>query len=123
VGRHLERWLGISYDPAAEVLITVGVAEAIDMVMRAVLEPGDDLLEVSDEIYGDLTYGGHHSSIAELPDMRERTILLNGFSKAYAMTGWRIGYACGPAEILGAMMKIHQYTIMCAPIMGQMTAP
>lgn len=202
IGRHLQAWQGLSYDPAAEILITVGVAEAIDLVMRAVVEPGDevlipepcfvsyvpcavlaggkavtiglraedqfkltpellkasltrrskvlllgfpnnptgavmtgeelaaiariavehDLLVVSDEIYGDMTYGGEHTSIATLPGMRERTILLNGFSKAYAMTGWRIGYACGPAEVLGMMMKIHQYTIMCAPITGQLAA-
>jgi aminotransferase len=202
ISRHLERWLGLTYDPGSEVLITVGVAEAIDLVMRAVLEPGDevlipepcfvsylpcaelaggkavtiplraedqfkltpellrahitphskvlligfpnnptgavmsreelaavarvasehDLLVVSDEIYGEMTYGGEHTSIAALPGMRERTVLLNGFSKAYAMTGWRTGYACGPAEILEMMMKIHQYTIMCAPIAGQLAA-
>jgi aminotransferase len=202
VSRHLENWQGLRYNPANEILITVGVAEAIDLVMRTVLEPGDeilipepcfvsyvpcavmaggkavtvplqaeddfkltpdllrrymtpkskvlflaypsnptgavmtaeelegvaqvarehDLLVVSDEIYGDMTYGGSHRSIAALPGMQERTVLLNGFSKAYAMTGWRIGYACGPAEILGLMMKIHQYTIMCAPIMGQIAA-
>lgn len=202
VSRHLEAWQGLRYDPASEVLITVGVAEAIDLVMRAVLEAGDevlipepcfvsyvpcavlaggkpvtvplraedefkltpellrthltprskvlllgfpnnptgavmtaselsaiaeiaverDLLVVSDEIYGDMTYGGPHVSIATLPGMRERTVLLNGFSKAYAMTGWRIGYACGPAAILEMMMKIHQYTIMCAPITGQLAA-
>ncbi|MDB4894087.1 MAG: aromatic amino acid aminotransferase, partial [Firmicutes bacterium] len=202
VSRHLERWQELTYDPGSEVLITVGVAEAIDLVMRAVLEPGDevlipepcfvsylpcaelaggkavtiplraedqfkltpellrahitprskvlligfpnnptgavmsreelaavarvasehDLLVVSDEIYGEMTYGGEHTSIAALPGMRERTVLLNGFSKAYAMTGWRIGYACGPAEIIDMMMKIHQYTIMCAPIAGQLAA-
>jgi aminotransferase len=202
VSRHLARWQGLTYDPGSEVLITVGVAEAIDLVMRAVLEPGDevlipepcfvsylpcaelaggkavtiplraedqfkltpellrahitphskvlligfpnnptgavmsreelaavaqvasehDLLVVSDEIYGEMTYGGEHTSIAALPGMRERTVLLNGFSKAYAMTGWRVGYACGPAEILEMMMKIHQYTIMCAPIAGQLAA-
>lgn len=202
IAKHLEAWQGLQYSPATDILITVGVAEAIDLVMRAVLEPGDevlvpepcfvsyvpcavmaggtavtvplraeddfkltpellrqyitprskvllmgfpanptgavmtaaeleaiaqvarehDLLVVSDEIYGDMTYGGEHRSIATLPGMQERTILLNGFSKAYAMTGWRIGYACGPAEIIGIMMKIHQYTIMCASIMGQVAA-
>ncbi len=81
-----------------------------------------DLLVVSDEVYGEMTYGGRHRSIAALPGMRERTILLHGFSKAFAMTGWRIGYACGPSEIIGAMMKIHQFTIMCAPITGQLAA-
>jgi len=202
ISRHLEWWQGLKYSPTEEVLITVGVAEAIDLVMRAVLEPGDeilipepcfvsyvpcavlaggravtiplrheddfkltpqalraaisprtkalfigfpanptgavmtgeelaaiaavavehDLLVISDEIYGDLTYEGDHISIATFPGMKERTVLLNGFSKAYAMTGWRIGYACGPAEIIGMMMKIHQYTIMCAPITGQVAA-
>ncbi|MFZ5823844.1 MAG: pyridoxal phosphate-dependent aminotransferase, partial [Bacillota bacterium] len=199
---YLFGWQGLRYDPTSEILITVGVAEAIDLVMRAVLEPGDevlipepcfvsyvpcatlaggrpvtiplraadafkltpelletyitprskvllmgfpanptgavmteaelqaiaelaikhDLLVVSDEIYGEMTYEGRHRSIAALPGMRERTVLLHGFSKAYAMTGWRIGYACGPSEIIGAMMKIHQYTIMCAPITGQVAA-
>jgi len=202
IAEHLNQWQGLTYDPTSEILISVGVSEAIDLVMRAVLSPGDevlipepcfvsytacaamaggkpvtiplraedqfkltpeqleayitprskmlfigfpnnptgavmtreelaavaevaikhDLLVVSDEIYGDLTYSGPHVSIATLPGMRERTILLNGFSKAYAMTGWRIGYACGPAEIIGMMMKIHQYIIMCAPIMGQIAA-
>jgi aminotransferase len=202
VARHLEAWQGLRYDPASQILITVGVSEAVDLVMRATLEPGDevlvpepcfvsyvpcvamaggtavtvplraeddfkltaeamrakitpktksilmgfpanptgavmtaaeleavaavarehDLLVLSDEIYGDLTYGGEHVSIATLPGMQERTILLNGFSKAYAMTGWRIGYACGPADILALMMKIHQYTIMCPPITGQLAA-
>ncbi|MFZ5817935.1 MAG: aminotransferase class I/II-fold pyridoxal phosphate-dependent enzyme [Bacillota bacterium] len=199
---YLFGWQGLKYDPQSEILITVGVAEAIDLAMRAVLEPGDevlipepcfvsylpcatlaggkpvtiplraedqfkltperlrahitprskvlllgfpnnptgavmselelqaiarvaiehDLLVVSDEIYGEMTYQGRHRSIAALPGMRERTVLLHGFSKAYAMTGWRIGYACGPAEVLGAMMKIHQYTIMCPPITGQLAA-
>jgi len=202
VSRFQGKWQGLRYDPAAEVLITVGVAEAIDLALRAVVEPGDevlvpepcfvsygpcaelaggcsvtvalcasdefkltparlracitprskvllmgfpnnptgavmdredltaiaalaiehDLLVISDEIYGEMTYGGEHVSIATLPGMWERTVLLNGFSKAYAMTGWRIGYACGPAPILAAMMKIHQYTIMCAPITGQIAA-
>ncbi|HEY3368125.1 MAG TPA: aminotransferase class I/II-fold pyridoxal phosphate-dependent enzyme [Symbiobacteriaceae bacterium] len=202
VSHHLAAWQGLSYDPEFEVLITVGVAEGIDLAMRAVLEPGDevlvvepcfvsyapcaalaggtvvpvetrledefkltpeilkrkitprskvlmmgfpsnptgavmteqelaaiaeiaiehDLLVVTDEIYGDLTYEGTHRSIGTLPGMRERTILLNGFSKAYAMTGWRIGYACGPADILAAMMKIHQFAIMCPPITGQYAA-
>ncbi|HLN61544.1 MAG TPA: aminotransferase class I/II-fold pyridoxal phosphate-dependent enzyme [Symbiobacteriaceae bacterium] len=202
ISRHLEAWQGLRYNPADQILVTVGVAEAIDLTMRAVLEPGDeilipepcfvsyvpcavmaggkavtiplraeddfkltpellrqyitpktkvlfigfpanptgavmtaaeleavaqvvrehDLLVITDEIYGDLSYGQPHQSIAALPGMKERTVLLNGFSKAYAMTGWRIGYACGPAEILGLMMKIHQYTIMCPSIMGQIAA-
>jgi len=199
---YLAEWQGLEYNPTNEILITVGVAEAIDLAMRAVLEPGDevlipepcfvsyvpcavlaggkavtiplraedefkltpellrahitprtkalligfpanptgavmtevelaaiaaiaiehDLLVISDEIYGEMTYGGTHRSIATQLGMRERTLFLHGFSKAYAMTGWRIGYACGPAPILDAMMKIHQYTIMCAPIMGQLAA-
>lgn len=199
---YMRDWQGITYDPESQILITVGVAEAIDLALRAVLEPGDevlipepcfvsyapcaklaggtvvpvplrfedefkltperlqayltprskvlvlafpanptgaimtetelaaiarvaiehDLLVVSDEIYGEMTYEGQHRSIAALPGMQERTLLLNGFSKAYAMTGWRIGYACGPADILAAMMKIHQFTIMCPPVMGQWAA-
>jgi aminotransferase len=202
IARYLTAWQGLHYNPADEVLVTVGVAEAIDLVMRAVVEPGDevlipepcfvsyvpcamlaggtamtiplraedefkltpallrthitprskvlligfpnnptgavmtrteleaiaavarehDLLVVTDEIYGEMTYGGQHTSIAALPGMRERAVLLNGFSKAYAMTGWRIGYACGPAPILAMMTRIHQYTIMCAPIAGQLAA-
>jgi aminotransferase len=81
-----------------------------------------DLILISDEIYGELTYDSEHVSIAAFPKMRERTIYLNGFSKAFAMTGWRIGYACGPADIIGAMTKIHQYTMMCVPIMSQFAA-
>lgn len=195
-------WQGLTYSPESQILITVGVAEAIDLALRAVLEPGDevlipepcfvsyspcaklaggtvvpvplrfedefkltpellraqitpkskvlmlafpanptgaimteaelaavaevaiehDLLVISDEIYGEMTYAGTHRSIAALPGMQERTLLLHGFSKAYAMTGWRIGYACGPADILAAMMKIHQFTIMCPSIMGQWAA-
>jgi aminotransferase len=199
---HLEDWQGLQYDPKDQILITVGAAEGIDLAMRAVLEPGDeilipepcfvsyvacaklagahavtiplraeddfkltpellnqyitpktkvlfisypsnptgavmtkdelekiakiciehDIMVFTDEIYGDLTYGGEHFSIARFPGMIERTILLNGFSKAYAMTGWRIGYACGPADVIGQMMKIHQYAIMCASTMGQAAA-
>lgn len=82
-----------------------------------------DLLVISDEIYAELYYGeGRHVSIAELPGMQERTILLSGMSKCMAMTGWRIGYACGPVELIAAMLKIHQYVIMCAPIMSQAAA-
>lgn len=81
-----------------------------------------DLLVISDEVYDQLVYGIEHTCFASLPEMRDRTILLNGFSKAYAMTGWRIGYAAGSHEIIGAMTKIHQYTMLCAPIMGQMAA-
>lgn len=81
-----------------------------------------DLLVISDEIYERLVYGVKHACFASLPGMKERTILLSGFSKAYAMTGWRIGYAAAREEIIEAMMKIHQYTMMCAPTMGQMAA-
>ena len=82
-----------------------------------------DLLVISDEIYCELTYDGEqHTSIASLPGMRERTVMLNGFSKAFAMTGWRLGYACGPAPLIEQMNKIHQYTIMCAPRQSQVAA-
>lgn len=81
-----------------------------------------DLLVVSDEVYDQLVYGAEHTCFASLPGMKERTILLNGFSKAYAMTGWRVGYAAGGQETIKAMTKIHQYTMLCAPIMGQMAA-
>jgi aminotransferase len=82
----------------------------------------NDLIVIADEIYSELTYNGSHVSIASLPGMRDRTVLLNGFSKAFAMTGWRIGYACGHPDIISAMKKIHQYSIMCASIMGQKAA-
>jgi aminotransferase len=81
-----------------------------------------DLLVMSDEIYGELTYKEKHISIASLPGMKERTILINGFSKAYAMTGWRLGYACGPKEVIAQMTKIHQFAIMCAPTTSQYAA-
>ncbi len=82
----------------------------------------NDLFVISDEIYSELTYTGNHVSIAELPGMRERTIVINGFSKSYAMTGWRLGYACGPEEIIRQMTKIHQFAIMCAPTTSQCAA-
>jgi aminotransferase len=193
---------GLSYDAEEEILITVGVSEALDLAMRAILNPGDkvlipdpsyvaygpvvelaggvpvlltttvdgafkitpaqveaaigkgakaillnypcnptgasytkkelealckvfkkhDLIVLSDEIYDELTYDFGHTALPSLPDMRERTVYLNGFSKAYAMTGFRIGYACGPSDIIGAMTKIHQYTMLCVPITGQMAA-
>lgn len=200
--RYLERRQGVSYDYAKEVLVTVGGSEAIDIGLRAVLDPGDevlipqpsyvsyepctilaggvpviiplkaenefrltaeelkqaitektkvlilpfpnnptgavmekedleaiaevilehDLLVMSDEIYSELTYTEKHISIVSLPGMKERTILINGFSKAYAMTGWRLGYACGPQEIIAQMTKIHQFAIMCAPTTSQYAA-
>lgn len=193
---------GVKYDPRSEILVTVGVSEALDLAMRAVLCPGDevlipepsyvsygpvtilaggrpvmmpttmengfrltpqqvekaitpktkvlllsypnnptgavmdresllalaeiaksrDLIVISDEIYDKLTYIGEHTCMASLPGMRERTILLNGFSKAYAMTGWRVAYAAGNADFIGAMTKIHQYSMLCAPITAQMAA-
>jgi aminotransferase len=81
-----------------------------------------DILVLSDEIYSELTFEGTHTSIASLPGMAERTIFLHGFSKAFAMTGWRIGYACGPAELIDAMMKVHQYSMLCASIIAQEAA-
>ena len=198
----MKRSQGLTYHPKEEVLITVGGSEAIDIGLRAVLNPGDevlipqpsyvsyepctilaggkpviidlkaenefrltaqeledactektkvlilpfpnnptgaimekkdleaiakviekhDLLVMSDEIYGELTYKEKHISIASLPGMKERTILINGFSKAYAMTGWRLGYACGPKEVIAQMTKIHQFAIMCAPTTSQYAA-
>src|SRR5471030_2524729 len=192
----------LQYDPATEVLVTVGVSEALDLALRAVLNPGDEvifhepcyvsyspsialahgkavsietkeadefklrpdalraaitpkskvlllnfptnptggimtgaelaeiaeichehnLLVITDEIYSELSYAEKHTSIASLPGMRERTIFLHGFSKAFAMTGFRIGYACAPAPLIDAMMRIHQYGILCAPIVSQEAA-
>ncbi|MBP5600252.1 MAG: aminotransferase class I/II-fold pyridoxal phosphate-dependent enzyme [Lachnospiraceae bacterium] len=199
---YLERRMHVSYDWSKEVLVTVGGSEGIDVCMRAMTNPGDeiiipepsyvsyepcailagakpviinlkaenefrltaqelldaitdktkllvlpfpnnptgaimeekDLIEIakvcvekdifvlSDEIYAELTYKGDHVTIASLPGMKERTILINGFSKAYAMTGWRLGYACGPKEIIQQMTKIHQFCIMCAPTTSQYAA-
>ncbi len=202
IASYLTRRFHITYQPRTEVMITVGGSEAIDIGLRAVINPGDeviipqpsyvsyepcavlaggvpvivelqeenefrltkeellatitpktkililpfpnnptgsvlrkkdlediaqvciekDILVMSDEIYGELTYGEHHVSIASLPGMKERTILVNGFSKAYAMTGWRLGYACAPEEIMRQMVKIHQFAIMCAPTTSQYAA-
>jgi aminotransferase len=202
LARHLESRFGLTYNPEDEILITVGVSEGLDLAMRAILNPGDEvimpnpcyvaypatvslaggtpvmvptteennfeitaddiepritqktkailigypcnptgavlskeelaqiaelakrhnLLVISDEVYGRLVYGVEHTCLATLLEMKEHTILLNGFSKAYAMTGWRIGYAAGNREIIGAMTKIHQYTMLCASTMGQMAA-
>ncbi len=94
--------------------------EDLEAIAEVILR--HDLYVLSDEIYGELTYTDKHISIASLPGMKERTILVNGFSKAYAMTGWRLGYACGPAEIISQMTKIHQYAIMCAPTTSQYAA-
>lgn len=202
VSEYIKRTQGVSYDPLKEIFITVGGSEAIDLALRAMVDPGDevlipqpsyvsyepcailadatpviielkeenqfrltaeevlekvtdktkilvlpfpnnptgavmekedlekiaavvrekDLYIISDEIYGELTYNGKHVSIVSLPGMKERTILINGFSKAYAMTGWRLGYACGPEEIMTQMVKIHQFAIMCAPTTSQYAA-
>ena len=102
---------------------TGAIMEREDLEKLVPIIEKHDLFVVSDEIYGELTYGGKkHVSIAALPGMQERTILINGFSKAYAMTGWRLGYACGPKEVIGQMVKIHQYCIMCAPTTSQYAA-
>lgn len=203
IAAYLKRTQNMDYHYMHEILITVGGSEAIDLAMRAMINPGDevlipepsyvsyqptviladgkpviielqeknkfrltpeeleaaitpkskllvmpfpnnptgaimekedleklvpiivkhDLYVISDEIYSELTYGGKkHVSIASLPGMKERTILINGFSKAYAMTGWRLGYACGPEQVIAQMTKIHQYCIMCAPTTSQYAA-
>lgn len=101
---------------------TGGIMRRDDLQDLVDLVVANDLIVISDEIYGELTYEGKHVSIATLPGMKDRTIVLNGFSKAFAMTGWRIGYACGNRDIIAAMNKLHQYTMLCAPIMGQMAA-
>ena len=94
--------------------------EDLEKIAKIIIEK--DIIVISDEIYAELTYDREHVSIASLPGMQERTILINGFSKAYAMTGWRLGYACGPANIIGQMTKIHQFAIMCAPTTSQYAA-
>lgn len=202
ISNYLDRHQNVKYNPNDEIIVTVGGSEAIDIGLRAMINPGDeviipqpsyvsyepcaylagatpviinlkaenefrltpeelenaitdktkililpypnnptgaimeqedlekiakiiiekDIYVMSDEIYSALTYKGKHVSIASLPGMKERTILINGFSKAYAMTGWRLGYACGPKEIIKQMTKIHQYAIMCAPTISQYAA-
>ena len=92
----------------------------LEAIAKVIIEK--DIFVMSDEIYSELTYKGEHVSIASLPGMKERTILINGFSKAYAMTGWRLGYACGPKDIIAQMVKIHQFAIMCAPTTSQYAA-
>ena len=102
---------------------TGGIMEREDLEAIREIIIKNDLYVLSDEIYGELTYTGKpHVSIASLPGMKERTIVVNGFSKAYAMTGWRLGFACGPEEIISQMVKIHQYAIMCAPTTSQYAA-
>ncbi len=110
--------LVLSYpnNPTGGIMKKEDLEALVDIIVK------NDLLVISDEIYAELTYEGEHVSIASLPGMRDRTVLINGFSKAFAMTGWRIGYACGHPDIIGAMNKIHQYAIMCAPMMAQKAA-
>ena len=103
-------------NPTGSVMSKEDLSELVDVIIEK------DLYVVSDEIYAELTYGTNHVSIASFPGMKERTILINGFSKAYAMTGWRLGYACGPKKILEQILKIHQYAIMCAPTNSQFAA-
>lgn len=202
ISKYVSSFFGPEYDPSCEILVTVGVSEAIDIALRAILNPGDkvlyhepcyvsyapsvtlafgeaipvatssensfaldpsafeqawqpgckvlmlnfptnptggtadraklerlakfavekDLIVISDEIYAELTYEGEHVSLVDLPGMKERTLLLHGFSKAFAMTGFRVGFACGPDWLIDAMMKIHQYCMMCAPILSQEAA-
>ncbi|MBQ8283732.1 MAG: aminotransferase class I/II-fold pyridoxal phosphate-dependent enzyme [Clostridia bacterium] len=103
-------------NPTGAIMTKEQLEEIAEVIIR------HDLLVITDEIYAELTYGKQHASIASLPGMKERTIYISGFSKAFAMTGWRMGYVCAPAEIDEAMFKIHQYGIMCAPIMSQYAA-
>ena len=202
ISGYVSRHSHVTYDPKTEVLVTVGGSEAIDLCMRALVTPGDevlipepafvcydpltrmaggvpvplvtkaedafrlraevvkaaitpktkllvlpypnnptgaimpredlealaevlrgtDIMVLSDEIYGELTYGREHVSIAAIEGMQERTILVSGFSKAFAMTGWRLGYACGPAPVMKMLIKLHQYALMCAPTTAQYAA-
>ncbi|MGG6312478.1 aminotransferase class I/II-fold pyridoxal phosphate-dependent enzyme [Paenibacillus macerans] len=115
--------------PKSKVLIlnypsnpTGGIMTYEDWLPIAKVVEENDLIVISDEIYSELTYGQKHVSFAAIPGMQDRTILVNGFSKAFAMTGWRMGYACGHPDLIYAMLKIHQYTVMCAPVMGQVAA-
>lgn len=103
-------------NPTGAIMERKDLEEIAEVILR------HDIYVMSDEIYAELTYNGKHVSIAQLPGMKERTILINGFSKAFAMTGWRLGYACGPAAIIEQMVKIHQFAIMCAPTTSQYAA-
>ena len=121
--------LHAAWQPGCKVLLlnfptnpTGGTADAALLAQIADFAKEKDLLVASDEIYSELTFEGRHTSIASLPGMKERTVFLHGFSKAFAMTGFRVGYACGPAAIIEAMLKVHQYTIMCASIISQEAA-
>lgn len=119
--RHLTpktKLLVLSYpnNPTGAVMTKEDLEEIVQVVKD------NNLMVISDEIYAELTYGRKHVSIASFPDMKDRTILVNGFSKAYAMTGWRMGYVCGNEEVIKAMTKVHQYEIMCAPTVSQFAA-
>ena len=103
-------------NPTGSIMTREELAEIVKVVQEKYL------FVISDEIYSELTYGSRHVSIAEFPGMKERTIVINGFSKSYAMTGWRLGYAVGPEEIIEHMVKIHQFAIMCAPTTSQYAA-
>lgn len=103
-------------NPTGSIMTRSELAEIVDVILEK------DLFVISDEIYSELTYGGKHVSIAEFPGMKERTIVINGFSKSYAMTGWRLGYAVGPENIIAQMTKLHQFAIMCAPTTSQHAA-
>src|SRR6185369_5102780 len=108
--------LNFPTNPTGGTMIRTELLKIAEVVLR------HNLLVITDEIYSELTFEGDHVSIASLPGMKERTIFLHGFSKAYAMTGFRIGYACGPGELIEAMMKIHQYSMLCASIISQEAA-
>jgi aminotransferase len=103
-------------NPTGAIMTREELAELVPVIIEK------DLYVISDEIYSELTYGTKHCSIASFPGMKERTIVINGFSKAFAMTGWRLGYACGPKEIIAQMVKLHQFAIMCAPTNSQFAA-
>lgn len=103
-------------NPTGAIMTKEDLEEIVDVIIEK------DLFVISDEIYSELTYGSNHVSIASFPGMKERTIVINGFSKSYAMTGWRLGYACGPRVIMEQILKIHQYAIMCAPTTSQYAA-
>lgn len=115
--------------PRSKVLVlcypnnpTGGVMTYEDWLPIAKIVEERNLIVISDEIYAELTFGSKHVSFASLPGMKDRTLLVSGFSKAFAMTGWRVGYVCGHRELVSAMLKIHQYTLMCAPVLGQIAA-
>ena len=117
IAKYFQRTIHTSYDPNKEIIVTVGGSEAIAKVLK-----DTNIMIASDEIYSELTYSGKHCSIAEIEGMRERTIVINGFSKSFAMTGWRLGFLGGPKEIVSQMLKLHQYAIMSSPTVSQYAA-